>query len=730
MNHTVFPSLLNFFEYMGTVVLLLLCMAGYFVYRRQLEGKLAKRLLQASDDRWRVTVEEAGSGAWDWDLTTNHMEFSNGWAALLGYDNSEIERTADAWRSLVHKDDLATTIENVDAHLAGKTANYSSEFRMRCKNGSYIWILSRGMVVGFSEKGMPTRMVGTHTDITSRKVADELMQLSSLVYQSSSEAMLVCNRDFEVLSVNPAFTELTGYTVEDVFGTRPVEYEWGPHPDDFYRALWASINEKGNWSGEIWSHRKNGEKYLQWATINTIRAADGAIERHVVIFSDITERKHSEDIIWTQANYDTLTGLPNRNRLQNIMADEIRRATDSCDEMAVMILDLDGFKEINDTLGHDRGDLLLQEAAVRLKSCLSSSDTIARMGGDEFIVLLPSIKNREYVDEVAANILKTLVKPFSLIGDIVYITASIGITFNPRDATEVDALLKNADQAMYAAKNAGRNRVAYFTPSMQEAAQNRMHLANDLRRALAANEFALVYQPIVELATNRIHKAEALIRWNHPKRGLVSPAEFIPVAEETGAIVHIGEWVFNEAAKQAALWRISHQSNFQISVNVSPAQFRDERSGSGIGQIILGSGGIVGESIVIEITEGLLLDASELVNDKLLGFRDAGIQVSLDDFGTGYSSLSYLQKFDIDYLKIDQSFVRNMITGSNDLALCEAIIVMAHKLGMKVIAEGVETVEQKELLLAAGCDYAQGYLFSRPVSPEVLEPLLSTGYVS
>jgi diguanylate cyclase (GGDEF)-like protein/PAS domain S-box-containing protein len=455
-----------------------------------------------------------------------------------------------------------------------------------------------------------------------------------------------------------------------------------------------------------------------------LRDSAGEATGTIGIAIDITQKKEAEELIWKQANFDTLTGLPNRRMFSDRLEQEIRKAHRSDLPLALMYLDLDGFKEVNDTLGHNMGDILLKDVAQRLSACVRETDTVARMGGDEFTVILGELDGTGSVDRIAQDILRKLADPFPLGDEVAYISASIGITLYPDDATGIEDLLKNADQAMYAAKNQGRNRFSYFTKSMQEAAQTRMRLAGDLRGALAANQFRLVYQPIVELATGAIHKAEALIRWQHPTRGLVSPAEFIPVAEDTGLIIDIGDWVFREAARQAAIWRASHHAQFQISVNTSPVQYRNDGINQDAWLDHLQKLGLPGQSIVVEITEGLLLDAGAAITDQLLKFRDAGIQVSLDDFGTGYSSLSYLKKFDIDYLKIDQSFVRHLEANSDDMVLCEAIIVMAHKLGLKVIAEGVETQEQRALLAAAGCDYGQGYLFCRPVPAEQFEALL------
>jgi len=371
------------------------------------------------------------------------------------------------------------------------------------------------------------------------------------------------------------------------------------------------------------------------------------------------------------------------------------------------------------------GDQLLKEAAVRIRSCVRDTDTVARLGGDEFSVVLGELEELSSVERIAQNILDRLAEPFQLGDETSYISASIGITLFPDDAADIDALMKNADQAMYAAKHAGRGRYRYFTSALQDVAQKRMRLTNDLRLALPAGQFLLHYQPIVELHSGAIHKAEALLRWQHPERGMISPAEFIPIAEDTGLIVAIGDWVFHSATRQLAQWRQDFCSDFQLSVNKSPVQFRQENSSHAWVEH-LHNQGLSGDSIVVEITEGLLMDAGSAITGHLLDFCAAGINVALDDFGTGYSSLAYLKKFDIDYLKIDQSFVRNLAHEAHDLALCEAIIVMAHKLNIKVIAEGVETLEQRDLLAQMGCDYAQGYFYSRPLPPAEFTRLLAS----
>lgn len=442
------------------------------------------------------------------------------------------------------------------------------------------------------------------------------------------------------------------------------------------------------------------------------------------VSQDITEKKRSEETIWQQANFDPLTNLPNRRMFQDRLEHEIKKSHRDRSQLALMFIDLDKFKEINDTLGHDKGDILLIEAAHRIARCVRESDTVARLGGDEFTIILTEVDDTRSVERIAQSIIDALVAPFQLEEDVAFVSASIGITLYPNDATNLETLMSNADQAMYASKSAGRNRFSYFTQSLQEAALNRMHLINDLRGALSGNQFRLYYHPIVELDNGHIHKAEALLRWQHPERGLIDPSEFIMLAEESGMIIEIGDWVFREAVIEVQRLRTKHHPEFQISINKSPIQFRNDERYFQKWLPHLLELGLPGQCLAIEITESLLLDASATVKSKLLDLRDAGIQVALDDFGTGYSSLSYLKKFDIDYIKIDRSFVRNLTATSNDMALCEAIIVMAHKLGLKVIAEGIETAKQRHLLSAAGCDYGQGYFFSKPVSSRRLEALL------
>ncbi|NML60624.1 EAL domain-containing protein [Massilia sp. RP-1-19] len=537
---------------------------------------------------------------------------------------------------------------------------------------------------------------------------------------------LVDSATGEFKDINARYAQITGRSFEEVMRAGWADFV---HPDDApaLRALTAG----GAYGLKTTARLVRPDGSVVWIDMSlaAIETESQVHPHHLCMIEDVTEKKKSEALIWQQANFDTLTQLPNRRMFHDRVEFEIAKSRRDGLRIAILFIDLDHFKEINDTLGHHQGDLLLVEASERIRACVRATDTVARLGGDEFTVILSGLDETARSDVIAQKILDAMQAPFALGQEQAFVSASIGITLFPDDADDVDSLLKHADQAMYAAKGAGRNRFSYFTPALQVAALNRMRLTNDLRGAIKGQQLRVYFQPIVHLGTGRIHKAEALVRWQHPQRGLVSPLEFIPLAESSGLIVEIGEWVFKESARWARQWRGEHHPEFQVSVNQSPLEFQREGQGYEHWFAHLRDIGLEGSAMVVEITEGLLLDASSGVTDKLLQLRDAGVQVALDDFGTGYSSLSYLNKFDIDYLKIDRSFIRNLAPQSSDMALSEAIIVMAHKLGLRVVAEGVETAEQCALLLRAGCDYGQGYLFSPPLPAEDFDAMLRSPLV-
>ena len=563
------------------------------------------------------------------------------------------------------------------------------------------------------------------------KTAQEVLRIShqrlSFHRENAPLAIIEWNTDFQVVDWNQAAENIFGYTKEEMQEPHATErilpLEVRPVVDEVWRNL---MSNKGGTRSRNENVTKDGRTILcEW--YNTpLLDLDGRVTGVASLVDDITERALSEEVIWKQANFDMLTGLPNRNMFHDRLKQEMIRADRDNQSLALLLIDLDQFKEVNDTLGHDVGDELLRQAARRISGCIRNSDTVARLGGDEFTVILTELNEKSNIEDVTQKIISVLEDVYRLGEEVVHISGSIGITLYPCDASDIDTLVKNADQAMYAAKKKGRRCFSYFTQSLQDAAQNRLRLTNDLRSALNGEQFEVYFQPIIDLKTGQTEKAEALLRWHHPARGLVSPQEFIHLAEETGMINTIGDWVFTQSVQKANQWSNRFNSEFQVSVNMSPAQFKLETTAFiSAWQACMQGLDVSGKNIIVEITEGLLLDADPDVIDKLLWLRDAGIQVAIDDFGTGYSSLSYLKKFDIDYLKIDKTFVKNLESNVNDIALCSAMIVMAHTLGLKVIAEGVETEDQKKILSDADCDFAQGYLFSRAVPADDFETILN-----
>ncbi|RWX55846.1 EAL domain-containing protein [Photobacterium chitinilyticum] len=700
----------------------LITVAMGMLFVRRLQRDKTAEALKESEFLFRSQFDLGNIGIAITHPDKNWLRANPRLCEILGYSEDKLLQLT--WQELSHPDDLQLDLDQFDRMIAGEIDGYSLDKRFIRKGGDIVYV--HVTIACYRVKGQVQFAIAGILDITERKLAEESLQLASMVYQNSSEAMVVTDSDGEIITTNPAFTEITGYSQNDVKGKSPKLLLSRHQNDNVIQDMLRALNNNGHWQGEIQKCHKSGKAYTALLTVNSIYNSDGTTHRRVAQFSDISDKKKSDEIIWTQANFDALTGLPNRHMFLNQLEQEKRKAHRANRPMALLFLDLDHFKEVNDTLGHNIGDQLLVDVAQRLRNCVRDTDTVSRLGGDEFTVILSEQDDTHSAERIAQEILYQFSAPFTLGVETIYISPSIGITLYPEDGTKADTLLKNADQAMYAAKEQGRNCYRYFTTSMQEKALYRRQLANELRLALNSNQLQLHYQPIVELATGNMAKAEALIRWQHPVLGMISPVEFVPVAEETGIIIELGDWVFHQAARQAAQWRKLNHPDFQISINKSPQQFRDK--GNDISQWLdhLRSLGLPGQAIAVEITEGLLLDASTTVTDKLLEFRDAGIEVSLDDFGTGYSSLSYIKKFHVDNIKIDQSFVRNLKPDSEDLAVCEAIIVMAHKLGLKVVAEGIETNEQRALLAAAGCDYGQGNLFSMPLPVEKFKTLLSS----
>ena len=930
-----------------------------------------ENLLQ-SEQRWKFALEGSAEGVWERNLQTNKIKVTKQFEAILGFDEGEYGNNGDTWRNSIHPEDRPSVLKTLQAFLESEAATYLNEYRLLCKDGNYKWVLSRGMVTERDKDGKPQRLIGTLTDISERKKAEQAMKKESeknlallrnasdgihilnmegniieasdsfcrmvgyqreevigmnvsqwdvvleksempkiirqhyaqqkreqfnsrhrrkdgtffdveisglpillegnpVMFYSSrditvrkkhewqlaqlnlalnhvKEAAYLMNEDgrflyvndeacrvlgysreeliggmgvpdiddgwtkeqmhehwkaikvdghrtleafhrardghlfpievntnyfeydgqgynlalvrditerkkyeadiriaataFEsqegmsitdekgiILRVNRAFTRITGYTAEEAIGKSNKLMKSGRHDEKFYADMWEKLNRTGLWEGEIWNRRKNGEVYPEYLNISAVKNNEGIVTNYVSTLTDITLTKAAEDEIKHLAFYDPLTRLPNRRLLLDRLRQALASIARSGCAGALLFIDLDNFKTLNDTLGHDIGDLLLQQVAKRLESCVREGDTVARLGGDEFVIMLEDLSKdpivaAELSEHIGNKILSSLNQTYQLASHEYHNTPSIGATLFNDNSVSVDDLMKQADIAMYQSKKSGRNTLRFFDPQMQETVNARARLEADLRKALENNELEVFYQPIVETKSGKIYKAEALLRWKHPTRGMISPATFIPLAEESGLILEIGEWVFMQALNTIEHWKNETGQLIQVSVNKSPVQFVRADRHPWLER--LENSRLPKGCIAVEITEGLLTTDSDKIRDELLSFQNRGIEVSIDDFGTGFSALSYLNQFDIDYLKIDISFIKSIVDSESNRALTEAIIVMAHKLGIKTIAEGVETEAQRDLLFQFDCDYIQGFLYSKPVTATEFIKLIHT----
>jgi diguanylate cyclase (GGDEF)-like protein/PAS domain S-box-containing protein len=559
-------------------------------------------------------------------------------------------------------------------------------------------------------------------DITARRQAEEQLRLSATVIEGSSEGILITDRDTCILSVNPAFCRITGYAEAEVLGRTPSVFKSDRHDADFYHAMWASILTLGSWQGEIWNRARDGRVFPEWLMISVVRDEQGAVTHYIGIFTDISERKANEARIRHIAEHDALTSLPNRVLLNDRLGDAIVKAQRAYRKIALLVLDLDRFKNINDSLGHQVGDQLLQSVAERILRVVHASDTVSRPGGDEFMLLLSEITCADDAARVAERLLAVLARPYLIKGHELVVTASIGISIYPDDGTDMQTLIRSADTAMYHSKESGRDAYHFFTPEMNVRVFERMSLEHSLRHALEHNEFLLHYQPQIDIDSRRIIGMEALVRWQHPLEGLVPPAKFIPVAEDCGLILALGAWVLKEACRQNQAWQEQGLPALPVAVNISALQFRQKLFAETVDQALAASG-LPPDCLELELTESVMMHAAERNIELLQAIRHVGVKVSIDDFGTGYSSLSYLKRLPIDKLKIDQAFVRDIATNADDAAIIDTIIGLARNMKLKVIAEGVETQAQLDFLQRSGCPEIQGYFFSRPLPPDEFETL-------
>lgn len=603
-----------------------------------------------------------------------------------------------------------------------KPAGKSIELRLLDGNGGTFYVQLMGNQIDYwKELGLIDCLHTQQTeffllsliDIDARKKAEEKLLLSDSVFEYTSEGIMVTDADNKIISINSAFTQISGYEPADIIGKNPHILSSGQHGPDFYEAMWDSITKNGFWKGEIINKRKNGMCYPEKLAINLLKDPKGKPYRYIGVFSDITSDKELQQLIEYQATHDPLTKLPNRTLFKDRLQQAIYEANRNNTLVALLFFDLDGFKTLNDTLGHDAGDSLLIAIADRLSDMIRGSDTLARLGGDEFVVILNELADTKAVVTVTDKILSEINRPFDFNNSALVISASVGISLYPQDTKNMDELLQFADSAMYASKKTGRNQYTFFDYKMQQQVNHKYSIEQELRLALKYAQICVYFQPIVDLKSGAVVGAETLVRWQHPEKGLILPNDFIPIAEECGLINNLGQLVAELASTAAKGWATVCPSLY-MSLNKSVKQFNLDPHCKNLLSILKASGMPL-EQIAIEITESVMMHSFKDYLHTLYNLRDQGIHLFLDDFGTGYSSLSYLKKLPIDKVKIDRSFVKDILTDANDLALVDAIISMTAKLGIDTIAEGIESVEHINQLKQHGCKFGQGYYYAKPM---------------
>jgi diguanylate cyclase (GGDEF)-like protein/PAS domain S-box-containing protein len=654
-------------------------------------------------------------GAWELDCTTGRLEWTDEVLRIYDFPPSQAP-DLDACLACFLGEDRDEAEHAMHAAMV-HGESFDLEVQILTPAGTRKWI--RVLCNAIKVEGH-TVLSGTVQDVTHRRNLEESMRMANLIYRTSSEAVVVTDEANRIVDANPAFTAQTGYTLDEVSGQPPQLFDSSMHDRGFYTALQQALADHDHWQGEIQDRNKDGRFTAKFVNIRVIRHPDGRVYRHVIQFQDISEQKQKDEVIWRQTNFDPLTGLPNRRLFLDRLQQDMKKAQGAGRRLGVLLLDIDRFKDINDSYGYARGDEALVELTRRMARCVPAEATVARLGGGLFGIAVGESEQGLHLETIAGTLIEAVGAPLRLAaGELAYPSASIGISLYPEDAADATTLLSHAEDAMYLAKRAGRGHFQYFTAALQQQASRKLRLSHDLRTALSNRQLQVFYQPIVEAATGRLRKAETLLRWDHPELGPISPASFIPLAEEIGLIDDIGVWVLSEAIASIERWRQKYDCTIELSVNISPMQFERQGRLPWLDRIL--HAGAPSNSITVEITEGVLVSDADQVSRCLGALHGAGAKVSIDDFGTGFSSLAYLKHFDVDYLKIDKSFIKHLAEDGSDKALTEAIIGLAHRLGIEVIAEGVENGAQRDALAAFGCDYIQGWYYSKALSRDAFE---------
>ncbi|HVJ40024.1 MAG TPA: EAL domain-containing protein [Dongiaceae bacterium] len=716
-------------------LIMIIGFVAYFWQRRRLHHALAevaeRRALQLAEEVFRETFEQAAIGIALLSPTGRWLKANGQFCVIFGLDQAKANAgELDGQQISTSWSPDRVVIERL---TKGEIQHYFSEYRIEKPNDEDIWVDVTISLVR-NDEGSPAYFVVSATNTTAKhkavqalKSGEARLRQAATVFTSTHEGVVITDPHAQILAVNPAFCSITGYQEHELVGQNMRLLQSGRQDINFYRALWDAIAEHGFWQGEIWNRRKNGEVYAELLTISSVRDEEGKLTNFVGTFTDITRIKQSQSALEHLAHHDPLTDLPNRLLLVSRLEHAIIQSRRHQQKGAVLFLDLDHFKNINDSLGHPAGDELLLAVAKRLGRRLREADTLARLGGDEFVVLLEEISSPQSAAKVAQSLLDEFAEPFQLTqAQDVYISTSIGISIFPDDSNKPSELIQHADAALYQAKTDGRGIYRFYTTALTDAANARLAVERNLRRALERDEFVLHYQPLVSLGSRRVRGVEALVRWLRPEDGLIPPARFIPVAEETGIIVPLGEHILRMACTQMKAWLDQGIDIDTLAVNLSPRQFRCEELTQQVADVLRETG-LPAHYLELEITEGALLGDTGENEQKLAALKALGLRVAIDDFGTGYSSLAYLKRFPIDKLKIDQSFVRDIPQDAADKEIAATIIAMGKNLRLEVLAEGVETEAQFEFLRGLGCDTAQGYLFSRPLPADELTSQLPRG---